>query len=122
MIGRTAGRIFAVVVLGLSLSGTAFGDRGRGGGHFAGHGFRGGGFHSRVFIGGAFIAPFYYPPSYYYPPPPYYAPPEQYMDPYAAPSVPQSSNWFYCPASGSYYPYVQQCPGGWQQVAPHPPS
>ena len=111
MIGRTAARLLAAGLLALGVSGVAqaaHGHRDGGhGGHFAGHsGFHhfdhGGHFHSRVFIGGGF-GPYYYPPPYYYYPPAYYPP--------------RSS--FYCPSLGAYYPYVQQCPGGWQQVMPY---
>jgi hypothetical protein len=91
------------------------------GGRF--HHFGGGPFHRRVFVGGAVFLPFYFPPPYYYPPPPvYYPPPAAYVAPsYPAP-MPQSSYWYYCPESGAYYPYVRECPSGWQQVAPQPPS
>ncbi|MDE2234752.1 MAG: hypothetical protein KGL13_04505 [Gammaproteobacteria bacterium] len=39
------------------------------------------------------------------------------------PAVPAPSQayWYYCPATGTYYPYVQSCPGGWQMVAASPP-
>ena len=34
-----------------------------------------------------------------------------------------SPAWFYCPDSKAYYPYVKECPAGWQRVAPQsPPS
>lgn len=29
--------------------------------------------------------------------------------------------WYYCPDSKAYYPYVKECPGGWQRVTPQPP-
>jgi hypothetical protein len=29
--------------------------------------------------------------------------------------------WYYCDAAHAYYPYVQQCPGGWRAVTPTPP-
>ena len=28
--------------------------------------------------------------------------------------------WYYCESSDGYYPYVKECPGGWQRVAPRP--
>jgi len=31
---------------------------------------------------------------------------------------PASGNWYYCNSSGQYYPYVDYCPEGWQQVMP----
>ena len=28
--------------------------------------------------------------------------------------------WYYCADSRAYYPYVKECPAGWQRVAPQP--
>ena len=79
-----------------------------------------------VFVRAPLIAP-----AYFYPPPlPYYypgiftrPPAPDYMEPYPGQSIPrQSQYWYYCSSSNAYYPYVQQCPEGWQQVAPQPPS
>ena len=39
-----------------------------------------------------------------------------YVQPEAQPQY-----WYYCQAPQGYYPYVQQCPGGWQKVLPTPP-
>jgi len=39
----------------------------------------------------------------------------------ALPPSPTSS-WYYCDNPQGYYPYVQQCPGGWKQVPATPPS
>lgn len=122
---RSAARILLAGLLALGLTGIAYGARSGGhAGHFAGSGhfhggdhFSGNHFHSRVFIGGAFFAPFYYPPPYY-DPYYYYPPPVQYVEP--APAPPVQQYWYYCPGAGAYYPYVQQCPGGWQQVLPQP--
>jgi hypothetical protein len=104
------------------------------------------GWHGRfgVFIG----APLYYPAPYYYPP--YYAPyPYPYYAPAPVPAEPPAyiersdsgapayvereegappvrrraeGSWYFCPESNAYYPYVKQCPGGWQRVAPRPPA
>lgn len=30
------------------------------------------------------------------------------------------SYWYYCPEEKTYYPYIEQCPGGWQAVVPGP--
>lgn len=38
----------------------------------------------------------------------------------AAPPELDPAYWYYCQNPGGYYPYVQQCPGGWQQVTPTP--
>ena len=115
---RKAARFLAALVLGLSLSGIAYGRGGhsRSGGF---HHFGGPRFHSHAFIGGGVVlAPFFYPPPVYYDPPPAL----QYVEPSPAPSTPQPGYWYYCPGSQQYYPYVQQCPSGWQPVAPQPPS
>jgi hypothetical protein len=87
-----------------------------------GHRHRGHGFHHglrgprvRVGIGlGTFWGPYW--PRYAYPPV-VAAPPLVVVQP--APPSPQY--WYYCDASHAYYPYVQQCPGGWRQVLPTPP-
>ena len=28
--------------------------------------------------------------------------------------------WYYCHDARAYYPYVKECPAGWQRVAPQP--
>jgi hypothetical protein len=33
----------------------------------------------------------------------------------------QAPTWYYCPSAKGYYPYVRDCPEGWQAVPPHPP-
>jgi len=67
-----------------------------------------------VFYAAPVIVPrYYYPPAYsYYPPPA----PTYYLE------QPQQGYWHYCPQSNAYYPHVQNCPGGWQLVAPQPRS
>jgi len=75
----------------------------------------------------------YYGPGYGYPYAGYYAPPVVYAAPpvvtYAAPqqpmvlaSQPQPPVWYYCEASGQYFPYVQSCATGWQTQPAVPPS
>lgn len=65
--------------------------------------------------------PYYYP--YYYPPavvvpstPPTYI---ERSEP--EPSSTTPGVWYYCPDSKTYYPYVKECPGGWQTVPAQPP-
>ena len=97
----------------------------------------------RISLGFGFGAPYYAYP--YYAPYPYYYYPRYYPGPVVverapvyveqgpaaapAPAQPQSSqvqpatpsgSWYYCNESGAYYPYVQECAGGWQRVAPQP--
>ena len=74
--------------------------------------------------------PYYYypPPVYYYPPPPsvIYAPPPTVESSPPAPPASQAPaeqfSWHYCPESRGYYPYVRECPGGWQRVPAAPPG
>ena len=75
-----------------------------------------------------------YPGGYYGPYAGYYGPPAVvYASPpvvtYAAPpqpivlaAQPEPAVWYYCEASGKYYPYVQECPTGWQTRVATPPS
>jgi len=60
--------------------------------------------------------PYPYPPVIVAPPPPVYVQPA----PPAAAQPPPPSYWYYCENPQGYYPYVQQCPGGWQQVPARP--
>lgn len=79
----------------------------------------------------------YYGAPYYYPPAPAYYPPvqpapviytERSESPQISPQVAprnssqdaQESWWYYCVDAKAYYPYVNQCPGGWLRVAPQP--
>src|SRR5262245_60232662 len=86
---------------------------------------------SRVVLGFNFGFPAYYPAGYpcYYPAPVtdppvvvQQAPATYVQQPAAAPApaASASSYWHYCAGSRSYYPYVTECPGGWQRVSPTP--
>jgi hypothetical protein len=96
------------------------------GGHFGGRA------HFGVFVGGPIWwgGPWYYPPYYgyspYYYPPAVAAGPTQYVEQGGAaaqaPAPAQQGYWYYCTGSKTYYPYVKECPGGWQRVAPQPPG
>ena len=129
--------IAALVLFGLAISSNAAADRR---GHQSGHSGRHGGTYYGVYLG---VWPGYYglSPYAYYPPYPYYYPPYPYYYPpvVAAPAEPttyieqgevqaqaqpaQPSNyWYYCDKPQGYYPYVKQCPGGWQKVSPQPPE
>ncbi|HEY8094862.1 MAG TPA: hypothetical protein VIE65_02055 [Methylobacter sp.] len=113
-----------------SNSAWARGGGGHGGGHYGGgwgHGHGGyyGGFGLGLGLGyglGYYGAP-YYSPYYAYPPavvavpaaPPVYiqqAPPVVQQNP--------SGYWYYCNDPEGYYPYIKECPQGWQQVEPIP--
>ena len=89
-----------------------------------------------IYMGpGPFWGPPLYPRPYYYPSPygypgPYYAPaqvvvvppiPQVYIEQHAAPPEPAPESrqyWYYCQDSKNYYPYVKECPRGWQKVLP----
>jgi hypothetical protein len=68
----------------------------------------------RAFVAGVAVAAPLYP--YYAYSSPYYSYAPAYGAIDAAPAY-----WYYCPAYQTYYPYVQDCPDGWQAVAPQPP-
>lgn len=91
--------------------------------------------HSHVSIGvgvGVPVGVPYYGYGYYgYRPYPYYYPayypapvvvqqaPTVYVE--QAQAQPQAGgSWYYCQDSRAYYPYVKECPSGWQPVAPQP--
>jgi len=75
---------------------------------------------------------YYYPPPYSYPYQYYHYPPPVLTPPPTAPYIeqaparaappPSAPDWFYCPGSKNYYPYVRECPGGWQRVPSTPQS
>jgi hypothetical protein len=88
------------------------------------HGWRG---HVGVYVGGPVWGPMWYPPPYYYPPQVVVVPPPQptvYIEQQeAAPAEPASGGqqyWYFCNSAKGYYPYVKECPGGWQKVLPQP--
>ena len=127
--------ISAALVLGATASMDAFAGGGHRGGHHH-HSSVGVYFGAPIGFGWgygyapwySYPAPYYYP--YYYPAPVAYSPaPATYVEQgqEAAPA-PQSNApradayWYYCPDSKTYYPYVNQCAGGWQKVSPKPSS
>lgn len=125
---RSIGRIFAIFLLGLLLAGGAWADRGhaRGYSHGHGHTYSHGHYRGDIRFGVAIdpFWPYYYPAPYYYPPvvtvpspPPVYIERGSTIDE----AAPAPAYWYYCDEARAYYPYVKQCPGGWQRVAPQPP-
>ena len=121
------------------------------GGHSGGYSHGGGGYgrdYGGVGLGIALAAPLYglgyysnpyysYPSPYTYPNPAYgyqgpaVAPYGGYVEqgiPQAAPPPPPTQaqaqsqgDWYFCAASNAYYPYVRECPAGWQRVPSTPP-
>ena len=90
----------------------------------------GGGGRGRLSIGLHFGAPVYWHPwpayTYVVPPPVYYPPvvvqssPPVYVERQDAPASDAGGWWYYCEATRGYYPYVKECPQGWQKVPPAP--
>ena len=133
-------RVWPVLWLGLLMAGMsglaiAGGGHGRHGG-YRGHGNVGvsvvvdpflfaPGYYSPYYYPRAYYSPYYYPGAYYSP---YYYPPAVVTVPAEPPvyiergaQAPQTSpSWYYCADPQGYYPYVEQCRGDWQAVAPRP--
>jgi hypothetical protein len=112
----------------------------RGGGYYRPYYGGGSRYNFGFYLGPGFWGP-YYPPYYgpyyggyygygpysypYYPPAVVTVPssPPQYVE-RGAPDAGDrfdSAYWYYCRDADAYYPYVKQCPGGWERVAPQPP-
>ena len=121
--------VFALV-LGSSVPSDAFRGGGHFGGghvssgHFGGGHFGGGHGHGHFgvdFVVGPVFGPWWwdtYP--YYYPYPSTPVVVQSQPELYVEPQSPEQQYWYYCGASGGYYPYVKRCPGGWTKVAPTP--
>ena len=64
----------------------------------------------------------YYPYPYYGAPTVVVQQPVTYIEqnPQVAPAPANAGWWYYCDQSRGYYPYVRECPGGWQRVPPTP--
>jgi hypothetical protein len=103
-------------------------------GHGHGHGGHGGSVRFGISLGIPLFGPRFYPAPYYaYPAPAYVYPPvvvapssppiyiEQGATAQEAPAQAQG-DWYYCADSNAYYPYVAQCPAGWQRVPAQPSS
>ena len=113
--------VLLFILFGVAASEPAWAARGH---HVGGRGRA----HVGVFIGAPLLWPYYpgpYYPGSYYPGPYYYPPavavpssPPVYVE--QEPLSPQQY-WYFCNRPQGYYPYVKQCPSGWQQVMPQPP-
>ena len=96
-----------------------------------GYGYWGGGYGP---YWGAY-APYYYGYPYYYSAPVISQPivieqaqPQVYIEQQpqyaqqAQPPQPVATNyWYFCEPAQGYWPYVKECPTGWQRVSPQPP-
>jgi len=110
-------KVTLLLIAGLAAAAGALSATGRGG--------RGGGSYdslyrsehisSRAAVTGPVFAPWYPAPPYWYYEQTVAVPPYIERDPAA------SGHWFFCKAAGIYYPYIRECPAGWQEVAPQLP-
>lgn len=122
-----------MVLLVTVATASAFARGGGGRGHSGGRHFSGahiGGHHfggPRVGFGVIVAAPAFW----YYPPLPYYPPvamapsaPPVYIEQGSESSAPDrpAGYWYYCADAQAYYPYVKECAGTWQPVAPQAPQ
>jgi hypothetical protein len=112
---RRAGAIAVLLALAWAVQPAFAGGRG----HWHGHGHG-----SRLSLGLHIGLPLaVYPYAY-----PHYAPMrvivQQQPTIYIEQPQPQQSHaagyWYYCADARAYYPYVRECPAGWQRVAPQP--
>ncbi len=112
-------------VLAALLAGNAWADRG----YYRHHHHPRSSVTLGVYVGDPWIySPYYYPYRVYSPP--VYVPPvvvspaptvyiEQPAASATSPTL-ETGFWYYCKEAQAYYPYVKQCSGAWQKVAPQP--
>jgi hypothetical protein len=116
-----------VVLIAFITANAAWARGGHGGGHYGGWGH--GGHYSGLGLalglgyGLGYYGNSYYSPYYAYPPTVVTVPvaPPVYIQ--QAPPVTQQypvGYWYYCNDPQGYYPYIKQCPNGWQQIEPIP--
>jgi len=117
---KRLGMLLIAVALIMGSAVPVYARYGHGGYGYRGHGHYGHRWGSVVVVPRIVVpfgVPYVYPPVFVAPPPVYVQPaPQVYVQP-----APQSY-WYYCDSAQGYYPYIQQCPGGWRQVTPTPPQ
>jgi len=136
----TVACLYIVLIMSITSNPVWARGGGHGGGHYGGGwgghyggGYGHGGHYGHSSFGLYFGAPFYSYPYYRYPYQyPYYYPPAVVTVPSAPPVYIQQSPpatrqypagyWYYCNNPEGYYPYIKECPDGWQQVEPTPPA
>lgn len=85
------------------------------------HSPRGHGSRTRVFVDTHIVfgpRVWWGPPWWWGPAYPYYVAPPVIVQQESPVYTQQPAYWYYCQNPQGYYPYVQQCPGGWMTVVP----
>jgi hypothetical protein len=82
-------------------------------------------YYPRPFFPGPYYGPYLYGDPFYAPAPVVVVPPpepavyiERSDSPVEPVQTPGQQYWYFCRGSNRYYPYVKECPGGWQTVLP----
>src|SRR5882672_4900468 len=89
---------------------------------YPGYGYGYGARYGYGYYGGPWGYSYPYPAPYAYP---YYSQPSEppdYVERSEAAASTDNNWWHYCPESKMFYPYVKECPAGWQRVSPTPPD
>jgi len=111
------------LVLAVAASGSAWAGGGRYGGHHHHNHWGPAAWGLAVGVPLAIALSYSAPPVYYSAPPVVVPPRVVYVErEVPPPPARQQHYWYYCANPQGYYPYVQQCSVGWQQVLPTPPS
>jgi len=117
-------KFLLIFMLSIFATTPALADRGYGRGYGGGGRWGwGGAWIVPAVIGGAILYEATRPHYVYAEPVPVYVQPGQVYGPAYGPTVaapPQP--WYFCPGVNGYYPYVRECPTGWQVVPLTPPG
>lgn len=115
-------KFLLIFVLSILTMTSALADRGYARGHGGGWGW-GGAWIVPTVIGGAILYEATRPRYVYAEPAPVYVQPGQvYGQVYGSVAAAPPQPWYFCPGVNGYYPYVRECPTGWQAVPSTPPG
>ncbi|MFA7268763.1 MAG: hypothetical protein WC073_05425 [Sterolibacterium sp.] len=70
----------------------------------------------------AIVQPYYVEQAYANPPVVSLPPPPPNVAQILPPEVASGQWWYFCKKPAGYYPYVKECPNGWEKVSPTPPG
>lgn len=109
--------ILGAVLLAVPISDLAWADRGGRGGGFRSHRP-----HWGLIIGAPLLFYPWWHRHYYEPYPPVVAVPAEPPVYIERGDRVGRGYWYHCDAPEGYYPYVKDCPGGWEREIPRPPE